>query len=87
MTSHYSSRNHGGYVDRDRSGSQDTNHSYSINRGTQVEFEGRGGYRSPKIHYSSHNQVECGILLNFSGDTVDSDWRVGYMSHTRHCYS
>ena len=44
---------------------------------TRVDIESRGGYRSPTIHYSYHNQGEHGILLNCSVDTVTGDVIVG----------
>ena len=65
MTSHSSSRNHGGYVYRCISRLQETSHYSSCNRWKRVDFEGRGGYRSLTSHHYSHNQCERGRLLNF----------------------
>ena len=67
--------------------SQETIHYSSLNRGTRVYVEGRGGYRSPTSHYYSHNQDERGILLNFSGDAVDGDGRVEYRYQNSHSSS
>ena len=87
MTSHYASRNSGGYVDRGGYRSQETIHSYSRNQGTMVDVEGRGGYMSQTSHYSSPNLGERGIWLTFSGDNIGGDGRVGYRSHNRHYLS
>ena len=62
--------------------SQDTIQYSSQNRGTRIYVEGRGGYRSCNSHYSSHNQFECGKLLNSPGYTVGGDGIFGYMSQT-----
>ena len=67
--------------------SQETSHSSSCNRLTIFGVKGRGGYRYPTSHYSYHNQGERGTLLDFSGDTVGGDGRVGYRSQTIHCSS
>ena len=87
MTRHSASINFGGYVDRGGSRSQDTRHYSYINQGKQVDVEERGGYRSPTRNYYSPNQVECGRLLTFSGDTVGDDERVGYRWQTSRYYS
>ena len=80
MTSQYSSRNCGEYVDIVGYRSQETRHSSSFNWVTRAGVERRGEYKSPTSHYSSPNQGERGRLLNFSVDTVSGDGRVGYSS-------
>ena len=76
--------NCGGYVDIGGSRSQDTSHSSSLDRGTRVHVEGRGGYRSPTRHHYPPNQGERVVLLNISGDNVDGHGRVRYRSQTNH---
>ena len=43
--------------------SQETSHFSSLNRGTRVNVEGRGGYRSLTSHYYSHNSGDRGGFL------------------------
>ena len=66
-TSHSSSCNNRGYsisdVGRSGSMSQYTSHCSSLNHGTGVDIEGRGGYRSHTSHYYPHNPIDRGILL------------------------
>ena len=59
----------------------------SYNRGTRVDVEGGGRYRSLTIRCSSHNQGENGILLNLSEDTVVGDGGYGYRYQTIHSSS
>ena len=44
--------------------SQETSHSYSLNCGETVHVDWIGGYMYHTSHYSYHNPVDHGILLN-----------------------
>ena len=81
-TSHSSSTNYGGYVGRGGSISQEASHCSSRNQRKVIDVEGRCGYRSRTCHYSSHIQVEYGILFTSPLDTVCFYGRVLYRSHT-----